>query len=502
MEEENQNNPSPVTMILYLIDNGKKNPSQNWEIIPKKKYTIGRSKKEVDLPLNIKLLSRKHAELIYYNSETIMVKDLGSRNGTFINKLKIEPNRESFFTNKQALSFGNTDNEILFFDNNEQNKEEVPKTDSEKSKDSDNEGDEIPEKKSEINRENKNENIYKNNFIEEVNTDIKHDIREEKSNYSENNQRREKESDSGNRRLEEKININSKGTSKKRELSRENEKNNDLSISNKVTFQNKKPYSKSNSKGFEYNSQNIGRRSQNNESNKNLSSHHLTDKSRSREKERYPRSRSGSRETLVQQSSREQRKDYSRRPQEISIKNKDNYSGLDEMERERYRERERERQWERRNNYERDNKYKIERDIEEDKYMMRKRYEERRREEESEKEYYRRRREIEGDRDRDYNRERDRERDYNKERYKERDYNKERERNYNDRRRENDYNNYLEEGSKIILRPDKLDIIMEPNNETSRNRVENKDEDMGYIKCYVEGYMYLKIRKNENQTYK
>jgi len=124
--------------------------------------------------------------------------------------------------------------------------------------------------------------------------------------------------------------------------------------------------------------------------------------------------------------------------------------------------------------------------------MMRKRYEERRREEESEKEYYRRRREIEGDGDRDYNRERDRERDYNKER----------ERNYNYKRRENDYNNYLEEGSKIILRPDKLDIIMEPNNETSRNRIDNKDEDMGYIKCYVEGYMYLKIRKNENQTYK
>ena len=494
MEEENKNNPSPVTMILYLIDNGKRNPSQNWEIIPKKKYTIGRSKKEVDLPLNIKLLSRKHAELIYYNSETIMVKDLGSRNGTFINKLKIEPNRESFFTNKQALSFGNTENEILFFDNKEQNKEEVPKTDSEKSKDSDNEREEIPEKKSEINRENENENenIYKNDFIEEVNTDIKHDIREEKSNYSENNQRREKESNSGDRRQEEKININSKDTSKKRELNRENGKNNELSLSNKVTFQNKKPYSKSNSRGFEYNSQNIVRRSQNNDSNKNLSSHHLTDKSRSREKERYPRSRSGSRETLVQQSSREQRKDYSRRPQEISIKNKDNYSYNDEIERERSRERDR--QWERRSNYERTNKYKIERDIEEDKYMMRKKYEDRRREEESEKEYYRKRRELE--------RERERDRDYDRERDRERDNNKERERNYNDRRRENDYSNYLEEGSKIILRPDKLDIVMEPKNETSRNREDNKDEDMGYIKCYVEGYMYLKIRKNEYQSYK
>ena len=497
MEEENKNNPSPVTMILYLIDNDKKNPSQNWEIIPKKKYTIGRSKKEVDLPLNIKLLSRKHAELIYYNSETIMVKDLGSRNGTFINKLKIEPNRESFFTNKQALSFGNTDNEIRFFDNNEQNKEEVPKIDSVKSKDSDNENEEIPEKKSDINRDNENENINKNGLIEEVNTDIKHDIREEKSNYSQNNQRKERESNSGNRRLEERININSKDTSKHRELNRDNGKNNDLSISNNITFQNKKPYIKSDSHGFEYNSQNIARRSQNNDSNKGRSSH--SDKSRSREKELYSRSRSGSRETLVQQSSREQQKDYPRRAQEISLKNKDNYSYDKEMFREMNKERgrERDRQRQGRDYYERNNKYKFDRDIEEDKYMMRKLYEDRKREEERGKDYYRKRREKEIERERDYDRER--ERDYDREREREREFDRERERNYNDRRREKDYNNYFEEGSKIIIRPDKLDIVMDQNYETSRNREDNKDEDMGYIKCYVEGYMYLKIRKNENK---
>ena len=95
--EEPENHPNEITMILYIFDNDKKNPSQNWEIIPKKKYTIGRSKNDVDLSLNLKLLSRKHAELIYYDSNTIMVKDLESRNGTFINKIKIEPLKETFF---------------------------------------------------------------------------------------------------------------------------------------------------------------------------------------------------------------------------------------------------------------------------------------------------------------------------------------------------------------------------------------------------------------------
>ena len=130
--EENEQNNSHITMILYTIDNDKKTPVQNWDIIPKKKYIIGRSKKEVDLPLNIKLLSRKHAELIYYDSKTIMIKDLNSRNGTFINKLKIETLKETFFTNKDNL----------------------PLTDSEKNQESDNEKKESNEKQIEINREN------------------------------------------------------------------------------------------------------------------------------------------------------------------------------------------------------------------------------------------------------------------------------------------------------------------------------------------------------------
>ena len=50
MEQTEQT--SPVSMILYLLDNDKKEPSQNWDIIPKKKYIIGRSKKEADITIN------------------------------------------------------------------------------------------------------------------------------------------------------------------------------------------------------------------------------------------------------------------------------------------------------------------------------------------------------------------------------------------------------------------------------------------------------------------
>ena len=335
--EENVSNPSPITMILYIIDNDKKTPSQNWEIIPKKTYTIGRSKKEVDLPLNIKLLSRKHAELIYYDSKTIMVKDLNSRNGTFINKLKIEPLKETFFTNKEMLSFGNTNNEIIFFDNSEQHKEDLPLNDSEKSQKSES------EKKIVI--KGQNEKGFKNENLEEINTDIKPEKRSEK-NIPINIQRKERESE---RRNEDRMNErerelnnenydyeryikNSKEPSKKREL--EKDKNKLRSISNRDTYKNKREYSHERE---EYNSS-YGKRSEKiNLLNKNREFHHISNKSDSR-KANYSRSRSrsysGSRETLIQQNNRFQNREY---PGDKSSRNKENNSY--DLERERKRER-------------------------------------------------------------------------------------------------------------------------------------------------------------------
>ena len=449
--EEDAPKPSPITMILYVIDNGERNPSQNWEIIPKKKYTIGRSKKEVDLPLNIKLLSRKHAELIYYDSKTIMIKDLNSRNGTFINKVKIEPLKETFFTNKQKLSFGNTNNEIIFFDKSEQHKEDFALTDSEKSQKSES------GKKIEINKE--NEKILKNENLEEINTDIKPDKRSEK-NIPINNQRKERESEKGNedkmneRERElinennnyERYNKNSKEPSRQIELERD--KNKQHSISNRDTFKNKREYSRERE---EYSSS-YGRRSEKiNLLNKNRKSHQISNKSDSR-KANYSRSRSrshsGSRETLVHQNNRVQKLEN---PQEKFPYNKENNSY--DLERERLK-REYDRGFA---NYER-------------------------RQEEEEENFKRRERDRERDRKRDRERERERERN-----------------NYYDDERRRDYNrnNYFEEGNRILLRPEKLDIVMNQNYEDKRNNIMNKEDDMGFIKCYVEGYMYLKIKKKE-----
>ena len=449
--EENEQNNSHISMILYTIDNDKKTPVQNWDIIPKKKYIIGRSKKEVDLPLNIKLLSRKHAELIYYDSKTIMIKDLNSRNGTFINKLKIETLKETFFTNKDKLSFGNTNNEIIFFDNSEQHKENLPLTDSEKNQESDSDKKGSDEKQNEINIENKK--IVKYDNLEEINTDIKQDKKIENENNPINDIRKERESKGRiNERLEErerekeretdyynKYNKNSKESSKQSELERD--KNIPRSISNRDNYPKKKDIINVRDSSYERRSDRY------NMPNKSRDSHRLLNKSNSREKPNYSRSRSrshsgsGSRETLIHQNNyTNQRREE---PKEKNKYDKEYYPNDDERDRERERER---------------------RD-----YYNKREYEERRREDE-----YRKRRSFE--------REREKEKDY---------YDKERRRDYND--------NYFEKGDKIFLKPDKFEIVMDQNNQDKLRNKNDKDGDMGYIKCYVEGYMYLKIRKAENK---
>ena len=447
--EENEQNNSHITMILYTIDNDKKTPVQNWDIIPKKKYIIGRSKKEVDLPLNIKLLSRKHAELIYYDSKTIMIKDLNSRNGTFINKLKIETLKETFFTNKDKLSFGNTNNEIIFFDNSEQHKENLPLTDSEKNQESDSDKKGSDEKQNEINIENKK--IVKYDNLEEINTDIKQDKKIENENNPINDIRKERESKGRiNERLEErerekeretdyynKYNKNSKESSKQSELERD--KNIPRSISNRDNYPKKKDIINVRDSSYERRSDRY------NMPNKSRDSHRLLNKSNSREKPNYSRSRSRSgscsRETLIHQNNyTNQRREE---PKEKNIYDKEYYPNDDERDRDRERER---------------------RD-----YYKSREYEERRREDE-----YRKRRSFE--------REREKEKDY---------YDKERRRDYND--------NYFEKGDKIFLKPDKFEIVMDQNNQDKLRNKNDKDGDMGYIKCYVEGYMYLKIRKAENK---
>ena len=479
--EEPENHSNEITMILYKIDNDKKTPSQNWEIIPKKKYTIGRSKNDVDLSVNLKLLSRKHAELIYYDSKTIMVKDLDSRNGTFINKIKIEPLKETFFSNRDILSFGNLNNEIVFFNPSTQPNEDLPQTLSDNLAENGSEKSEKDDKieiKKDINKDNGKK--YNNDIIEEINTDIIKDTKNEKRLESMNKSRQERESESRRIRNEDRstnnerekneirksyvrderdeINFNDsiepskksinkfKSRSIQGDMERNYEKNKERSISNRDTIENRRDESYGRRNGREYyeNNNNI-----NDIRNKNSRPNENKYKSTSKDRKNYSRSRSHSRsnskETLIQEYHHSPKKEQ-RYPPEMPPKTRDYYS------------------------------YDIEREKEKEKDFDR-------------REYYGRSKRTRFERERNDRRRNEYENDYY------------RQRKTNDRRYDYDRkDNLFEEGNRIILNPEKMNIYMNPNIDSGRNalnRDKDKNDDIGYIKCYVEGYMYLKIKKSE-----
>ena len=417
--EDTSKEPQTINMILYIIDNDKREPSQNWEIIPKKKYVIGRSKKEADITLNEKLLSRRHAEITYFDSKTIMVKDLDSRNGTFINKERIESSKEIFFSCKDVLSFGTTNNEILFFDQNEQSKEKE---------------EESSDNNKEVNEQEKN-NISK---YEEINTDKK--ISQEIKNNKENV---EKERENV---------VNYEKSEKSKSKLNEGDKNNENSLSNRETLN-------------QYNNKNniqekFPRRSRafhdkqeeyydNRQTQRTVRRSHR-DISNSRERNEDYRSRS--RETFPLQS----RHNSKGRSSRTSPHNSHIYFNN-----------------ERRRDFERgrmnDLRYKdkleiIKREREEMENKRRQDFEAKQIIRELKNENYRR---AHNQRTNYYT-------------------------NINNNKTYNDYqrNDNKIEGviDKIMLNPGKIDIQFEPN---------GNGRELGYIKCNVEGYIYLKIKNNK-----
>lgn len=113
-----------ITLALYTLkENDNKDLVNKWTIFTGRKYIIGRGK-ECDINIDNLLLSRQHLELAYYTNNLISVKDLDSRNGTYINNVKINPNQEIKFTAKDKLSLGHTNNKVEFQENNE-NKESI-----------------------------------------------------------------------------------------------------------------------------------------------------------------------------------------------------------------------------------------------------------------------------------------------------------------------------------------------------------------------------------------
>ena len=122
MKHYRKEDKQKVTISLYSIKrNGEKELFGTWSIYIGKKYIIGRGK-DSDISIDSLLLSRKQIEIIYYSSNLISVKDLGSRNGTFVNNVKITPFQEIKCTSKDRLSFGNENNVVEFRENVEKRK--------------------------------------------------------------------------------------------------------------------------------------------------------------------------------------------------------------------------------------------------------------------------------------------------------------------------------------------------------------------------------------------
>ena len=103
-----------VSLIFYSEEDGKRAMMDKWGIEIGKKYTIGRSKKKVDISIQDTTISRMQAEFIFYDKDKIMIRDLNSSNGTYINKERLEPLKERYFSIKDVISIGDEKNELIF----------------------------------------------------------------------------------------------------------------------------------------------------------------------------------------------------------------------------------------------------------------------------------------------------------------------------------------------------------------------------------------------------
>ena len=113
MKEDLKRRPK-VSLLFYSEEEGKRVMVDRWTIEVGKKYTIGRSKKKVDISIQDITISRIHSEFIFYDKDKIMIKDFNSSNGTFINKQRIEPNKENYFSIRDILSIGDEKKQLIF----------------------------------------------------------------------------------------------------------------------------------------------------------------------------------------------------------------------------------------------------------------------------------------------------------------------------------------------------------------------------------------------------
>ena len=146
------NREQKVSLFFYSEEDGKRALVDKWAIELGKKYIIGRSKKKVDISIQDITISRVHSEFIFYDKDKIMIKDFNSSNGTYINKERILPNKEYYFSIRDIISIGDEKNELIFAMEKNEKEEEMNVNDFDK----------ITETK------NKNEEINKNKKYEKI----------------------------------------------------------------------------------------------------------------------------------------------------------------------------------------------------------------------------------------------------------------------------------------------------------------------------------------------
>ena len=152
-----------VSLLFYSEEDGKRTLVDKWTIEVGKKYTIGRSKKKVDISIQDITISRIHSEFIFYDKDKIMIKDFNSSNGTYINKQRIEPNKENYFSIRDMLSIGDEKKELIFIILNDEEEETNIRNDFDNISENKNKNEEIKQ-----NQKNKNQKNYVENERENI----------------------------------------------------------------------------------------------------------------------------------------------------------------------------------------------------------------------------------------------------------------------------------------------------------------------------------------------
>lgn len=105
---ENSHRPINDTQLIKLEDLAHLsiiiNGIKERVTISQPSFIIGKLKEQVDLILDNKAISRLHAE-ITYREGAYYIKDLNSRNGTFLNGVRIESNKNYLLSNGDSIAF-------------------------------------------------------------------------------------------------------------------------------------------------------------------------------------------------------------------------------------------------------------------------------------------------------------------------------------------------------------------------------------------------------------